>query len=204
MHDPGVYKAFAAQIADPGDLILALVATSALPMAFEPIRFRNHLYADGGLVASQPIRPAVRLGADVVFLVSMEPNRPHRKRPRTFVDMGIRALNILVGQNFLADLNTLNGINAMCERAAATLALRPEQVELDVGTRRYRYIHPFTICPSTPLDANILDFGGVATVQAIRQGYRDAAPQIEAFLEYAKTAPFGKPKRLLGLQAFPE
>lgn len=202
--DRGADPGFASEISDPGDMILALVATSALPLAFEPIHFRGRLLADGGLVASQPIRPAVRLGADVLMLVSMEPMGPKRQVVRTFVDMGLRALNILLMQNFIADHKTLQGINAICEGAAASLGLRPEEVAVDVGTRRYRYVRSFTICPTQPLEATILEFGGPAARRAILQGYRDACEQVENFLEYSRTARYGGPKRLLRLEAVPE
>jgi len=202
--DPGAEPGFAAEVADPGDMILALVATSALPLAFEPIQFRGRLLADGGLVATQPIRPAVRLGADVLLLVSMEPMGPKRHPVKTFVDMGMRALNILVMQNFMVDQKTLEGINAICEGAAASLGMRPEEVAVDLGIRRYRYIKSFTICPAEPLDATILEFGGPAAESAILRGYRDASEQVANFLEYARTAHYGGPKRLLRLEAVPE
>src|ERR1035438_8656856 len=73
--DPGASRSFAEGVSSPHDLILALAATSAMPLAFEPIRYRGRLLADGGLVATQPIRPALRLGADVVFLVDRKSTR---------------------------------------------------------------------------------------------------------------------------------
>jgi hypothetical protein len=118
--------------------------------------------------------------------------------------MGMRALNILVMQNFLADHKTLEGINAICEGAATSLGMRPEEVAVDLGIRRYRYIKSFTICPAHPLDATILEFGGPAAARAILQGYRDAGEQVASFLEYARTAHYGGPKRLLRLEAVPE
>jgi predicted acylesterase/phospholipase RssA len=162
------------------------------------------LLADGGLVANQPIRPAVRLGADVVFLVLMEPLIPRRQTVRTFVDMGLRAMNILLLQTFLTDRQTLEGFNEMCVAAARSLNLRPEEVEVDVGTRRYRYVKSFTISPQRPLDAGMLDFGGRATARAILQGYRDATRSVAAFLEYAPESRYGGPRRALRLQAVEE
>jgi hypothetical protein len=202
--DPGTDREFAESISSPHDLILALAATSAMPLAFEPIKYRGRLLADGGLVANQPIRPAVRMGADVVFLVLMEPLASRRQTVRTFVDMGLRALNILLLQTFLTDRKTLEGFNEMCVAAARSLNLRPEEVEVDVGTRRYRYVKAFTISPRRPLDASVLDFGGRATGRAILQGYRDATRSVMAFLQYAKESRHGGPRRALRLQAVVE
>src|SRR5258706_4714107 len=109
----------------------------------------------------------------------------------------MRAVSLLTGWNMLADREILQNINAMCERLAARFDLRPEEVELDLGTRRYRYVPIFTIHPPDPLPGSILDFGGDGTVEAILQGYRDSAAQISAFLDYAPTARFGRKKRLL-------
>ncbi len=202
--DPGAKRAFAEGVSSPHDLVLALAATSAVPLAFEPIRYRGRLLADGGLVANQPIRPAVHLGADVVFLVLMEPMESRREPVRTFLDMGLRALNILLLQTFLTDRKTLEGINEMCATAAESLGLRPEEVEVDVGTRTYRYVKAFTISPKRALDAGRLDFGGAATSRAIMQGYRDARRAVTAFLEYARESHYGGERRGLRLQAVPQ
>lgn len=196
--DPGVDQVFIReQVTSEGDLVLALTAASALPIAFEPIRIGGRLYADGGLSSSRPLRPALRLGADVIFVVMMQPLGGPPVRLRTFVDVGMRAVSLLTGCNLLADREILQNINAMCERLAARFDLRPEEVELDLGTRRYRYVPIFTIHPPDPLPGSILDFGGDGTAEAILQGYRDAASQITAFLDYAPTARFGRKKRLL-------
>lgn len=200
--DPGADAEFVSrEVTVVKDLILALVASSALPMVFEPILFRGRLYTDGGLVANQPIRPAVRLGADLVFLVMMDPLGGPREKIRTFIDMGLRALNILLVQNFLTDRRILENINAICERGAAEAGVRPEEVEIDLGTRRYRYVKTFTIHPSAPLERTILDFGGSTSGQAILQGYRDACEQIESFLKYAPKSRFGRRRHLLALGA---
>jgi predicted acylesterase/phospholipase RssA len=202
--DPGADRAFAMQVSSPHDLILALAATSAVPLAFEPIRYRGRLLSDGGLVANQPIRPAVRLGADVLFLVLMEPLIPRKQALRTFVDMGMRAMNILLLQSFLADRKTMEGINDICTSAASALKLRPEEVEVDLGPRRYRYVKAFTISPLRPLDVSVLDFGGRRTARAILQGYRDATRQVAAFLAYARESRHGAPRKSLRLEAVAE
>lgn len=196
--DRGADARFVAQeLTTTEDLIRAVIASSALPIVYEPITLAGRLYADGGIVANQPIRPAIRLGADVLFLVMMQSPSGHRGEVRTFLDVGLRALDILMLQNLLTDLKILTGVNAVCERAAAELSIRPEEVEVDLGTRRYRYVKAFTICPATPVAGTVLDFGAEATGLAILQGYRDACAQIETFLAYARQSRFGQPRRLL-------
>ncbi len=187
------------EISTADDLMRAVIASSALPIAFEPITVGERLYTDGAIVANQPIRPAIRLGADVLFLVMMDPPGSRLREIKTFVDVGLRALDILMAQNLLTDLKVLSNVNAVCEQAAKELGLRPEEVEIDFGTRRYRYIRAFTIRPAVSIGGTVLDFGGETTGPAILQGYCDARAQIESFRAYALQARFRFPRRVLQL-----
>ena len=196
--DPGADAPFVAEfvtLAD--DLIGAIVASSALPLAFEPMRIGGRLYSDGGLCTNQPLRPAMRLGADVVFLVMMDALSSRRTRLDTFVDVGLCALDILMRQNLLSDLRISANLNAACERAAEELGLRPEEVEISLGRRRYRYVKAISICPPETLPGAALDFSPVMTQSAILQGYRDACGQLAGFLAYAREAKFRHPRRVL-------
>ena len=185
------------EIAGTDDLIGAVIASSALPIVYEPMTFDGRVYSDGGIIVNQPIRPAIRLGADVLFLVMMSPPAGQSGDLKTFIDVGQRALDILMLQNLVTDLRILTNLNAVCERAAAGLGLRPEEVEIDLGTRRYRYVKTFAIQPTAPLAGTRLDFSAKAIGPAIVQGYRDACVQIESFLAYARQAKFGLRKRVL-------
>ena len=185
------------EITKTDDLIGAVVASSALPIIYEPMTFDGRVYSDGGIIANQPIRPAIRLGADVLFLVMMNQPVGLRGEVKTFIDVGQRAFDILMLQNMMTDLKILTGVNALCERAAARLSLHPEEIEIDSGMRRYRYIKTFAIQPGAPLAGTRLDFTAKTTGPAILQGYLDACIQIENFLAYARQAKFGGPKRVL-------
>lgn len=196
--DPGADARFVAdEVETPDDLMRAVIASSALPIVYEPIPIEGRLYTDGGIVTNQPIRPAIRLGADVLFLVMVHTPSTQRSEVKTFIDIGLRALDILMLQSLLTDLKILSNVNALCERAAADLGLRPEEIEIDFGVRRYRYARAFAIRPEVPLGGSALDFSGATTGPAILQGYRDACVQIEGFLAYAPQTKFGQPKRLL-------
>lgn len=196
--DPGADANFVARhVALADDLINAVVASSALPLAFEPMRIDGRLYADGGLCTNQPLRPAMRLGADVVFLVMMDALGSRRARLDTFVDVGLCALDILMRQNLMSDLRIFASLNATCERAAEEMGLHPEEVEISFGKRRYRYIKAIAICPPETLPGAALDFSPVMTRSAILQGYRDACGQLASFLAYAREAKFQYPRRVL-------
>jgi predicted acylesterase/phospholipase RssA len=179
------------------DPISAVVASSALPLAFEPMRIGGHLYSDGGLTANQPMRPAMRLGADVVFLVMMDALSNRRTRLDTFLDVGLSALDILMRQNLQNDLRISANLNAACERAAEQLGVSPEEIEISLGKRRYRYVKAISICPPESLPGAALDFSAKMMQEAILQGYRDACAQLASFLAYAREAKFRYPRRLL-------
>lgn len=179
------------------DTIVAVVASSALPMVFEPVRIAGHLYTDGGVTGNQPIRPAIHLGADVLFLVLTQAPGEGTTEIKTFLDSGLRALEILMAQNLLADLKTMASVNTFCEQAAARRSLPPEQVECEVGGKRYRYVKTFTICPRPPLNAGRLDFTPEEIVPAVLQGYSDAGAEIENFLNYARVARFGSSRQVI-------
>lgn len=54
-----------------GPLIEALLATSAVPLLFPPVEIDQEHFYDGGLVNSVPLRRAVRLGAEVVYVLQV-------------------------------------------------------------------------------------------------------------------------------------
>lgn len=66
-----------------GPLIEALLATSAVPVLFPPVEIGSEHFYDGGLVNSVPLRRAVTLGAEVVYVLQVgrveAPLRPPSK-----------------------------------------------------------------------------------------------------------------------------
>jgi NTE family protein len=63
-----------------GDLVPALLASSAVPTLFEPVEIDGEHFYDGGLVNSVPLDRAVRLGATTVYVLQVgrieQPLRP--------------------------------------------------------------------------------------------------------------------------------
>jgi len=184
-------------VVETTDLVGAVVASSALPLAFEPMMLHGRLYADGGLCANQPLRPAVRLGADVVFLMMMDSVAVRRKKLKTFVDVGLSAVDILMRQTLVNDMRIAANFNMTCERAAEKNGLHPEEVEIVLGARRYRYVKSFAVCPPESIPGSALDFSPERTREAILLGYRDGMGQILNFLEYARNARFSYPRHEL-------
>jgi NTE family protein len=54
-----------------GDTGMAVRASAAVPGAFQPARFNNHSYVDGGLVSPVPVQAAREMGAEFVIAVDI-------------------------------------------------------------------------------------------------------------------------------------
>ena len=61
------------EIVDKGVFTKALRASMAIPVVFDPIEFKNSIYADGGLINNFPAEQCRAMGADYVIGVSMSP-----------------------------------------------------------------------------------------------------------------------------------
>jgi predicted acylesterase/phospholipase RssA len=201
--DPEANRQFVAnEVEQPQDLVQAVIASSAFTIAYEAVPMEGRLWTDGGVVTNQPIRPAVRLGADVLFLVMVEPPQGQTLMPvRTFLDVGVRAIDILIDKNLKADLKQLDRINSLCSNFAAEMKMRPEEAQLEVGAQSYKYVKAFTVWPQQPLEATALDFDGKLTGPAILQGYRDGQQAVREFQEYCANLPKRRQRRMIRLVA---
>ena len=109
----------------------------------------GRLWTDGGIMTNQPVLPALRLGADVLFLVLIAPleGEDQTGKIKTFLDVGVHAVDILVSKNFKSDIALLSNINRLCSVYANEMGVKPEQLELEVGKQRYRFVKFFNIAP---------------------------------------------------------
>jgi predicted acylesterase/phospholipase RssA len=202
--DPGVQREFVLrEVEQPPDLVQAAVASSSYTFAYEAVPLDGRLWTDGGIMTNQPVMPALRLGADVVFLVLLAPleGGDDSGQIQTFLDVGVHAVDILISKNFKSDILWLNNVNNLCSAYAAEIGVKPEQLELEVGKQHYRYVKSFNIAPKAPLPALALDFDGEIIGPVIVQGYKDAMPVIQQFLEYEATCPPRESRRVVRLAA---
>jgi hypothetical protein len=132
-----------------------------------------------------------------VFLIMMDSLQGRRKTLKTFVDVGLSAVDILMRQTLVNDLRIAANFNVTCERAAEKNGLHPEEIEIVLGARRYRYVKAITICPQESIPGSALDFSPERTREAILLGYREGTAQILKFLEYARGARFSYPRHEL-------
>ncbi len=192
LQDPDVHEEFVrTEVEHSEDMVQAALASSAYTFAYEAVPYQGRLWTDGGIVTNEPIRPALRLGADALFLVIMTPLQgpDDAGQIKTLLDVGIHALDILVSTNFKYDITMLGNINELCCQYAKELGVQPEQLELEIGKQHYRYVKSFTVAPAKPLPATTLDFEGEIIAPIIVQGYKDATKVLKEFLDYDAVRP---------------
>lgn len=81
-------------VLDRGPCGLAVAASSAVPVLFEPVRAGGRDLLDGGLTAPVPVDAARMLGAEVVVAVDVA-YRPHEDAAAGLADLAFQSLHIL-------------------------------------------------------------------------------------------------------------
>ena len=93
-----------------------LLASSALPFAFSPVRIADGYYGDGSLRSTSPLSPAIRTGASRVFVIGtrdtyLSPLPQAERRSPTIGEVAGHALDILFNDNLEADHERMERIN---------------------------------------------------------------------------------------------
>lgn len=141
-----------------------VLASSALPIFFSPVRLRESFYGDGGIRLSTPLSPPIHLGADKVFAVGIRHPRSEQKvaelnfnEKMTTVSMGDVAgalLNSIFLDSLETDLERMERINRTLDmipadvraahpnklRVIPVLAVRPSQ---DLGQLASKHFKDF-------------------------------------------------------------
>ena len=204
LHDPDAQQEFVLNDVEfHKDLVQAAVASSSYTFAYEAVPMAGRLWTDGGIVSIQPIRPALRMGADVLFLVAVTPldDGDTSGEVQTFLDVGVHAWDILITKNLKIDNAMLSNVNRLCCTYAAELGVQPEQLELEIGKQRYRYVKAFNIAPRQPLPVTVLDFEAELIAPLILQGYQDSIAVLKEFLEYETARPPRHSRQVVRLTA---
>lgn len=111
-----------------------VLASSAIPVLFPPVRLRNpsgavRWYLDGGLRLNAPLKPALSLDADCLVVVATHPHphphphahslrdrtttpEPNPVAPDAYNDL-VQLLDIVLVDRMVEDLRTLTKINAL-------------------------------------------------------------------------------------------
>ena len=88
-----------------GPAVEAIVAACSIPGIFPAVEFGERLLIDGGVVSNTPIRHAVELGAERIYVLAAQ-RVPYgeQSRPRSALDAAIYGLGVLVGSRLESDI----------------------------------------------------------------------------------------------------
>jgi NTE family protein len=114
-----------------GPAVDAIVAACAIPGIFPPVAIGEKLLVDGGVVNNTPIRHAVELGAERVYVLpTQEPRFVQPEPPRTALDAAIYGIGLLVGSRLEEDIVRYQGdVELIVLPAANTRHVQPTDFE---------------------------------------------------------------------------
>jgi NTE family protein len=114
-----------------GPAVDAIVAACSIPGIFPPVAIGEKLLVDGGVVNNTPIRHAVELGAERVYVLpTQEPRYVQPAPPRTALDAAIYGISLLVGSRLEADIFRYQGdVELIVLPAANTQHVQPTNFE---------------------------------------------------------------------------
>ena len=128
-----------------------VMASSAIPTIFPPVRVGQNFFGDGALRQLKPLSPAIHLGADRLFVVGVSDNRPDAApaeealvAPNVAQMMG-HMLNSAFIDTIESDLETLRTINTL-------LAEWPADPDLGPPPSNLKKIEFLSITPSRPIN----------------------------------------------------
>jgi NTE family protein len=88
-----------------GPAIEAIVASCSIPGIFPPVAIGERLLVDGGVVNNTPIRHAVELGAERIYVLPTQgPSYTQISAPRTALDAAIYGLGLLISSRLESDI----------------------------------------------------------------------------------------------------
>ncbi|MBI4420931.1 MAG: patatin-like phospholipase family protein, partial [Gemmatimonadetes bacterium] len=92
-----------------GSAVDALLATTAIPGVFPPVRIGSRTLVDGAVASGTPLATAVALGAARVVVLSSGLPCAMARPPAGVVPVGLHALNLLIVNQLVADLERVAG-----------------------------------------------------------------------------------------------
>jgi NTE family protein len=87
-----------------GDAVDAVLASTAIPGVLPPVRVAGRYLMDGGVVNNTPISHAVRLGADVVWVLATGYSCALTERPKGALGMALHAVTLGINRRLAADI----------------------------------------------------------------------------------------------------
>lgn len=109
-----------------GPAVEALLASTAIPGVFQPVRHAGRHLVDGGVMSNTPIATTVELGASRVIVLPTGIACALAAPPRGVVAVALHALTLLIARQLVADVERL--------RDRAEIVVVPPLCPLDVSS----------------------------------------------------------------------
>ncbi len=147
-----------------------VLASSAIPLLFPPVRIGKSWYIDGAFSLQRPLKPLLDAGAGRIFTVFLSPRRPRLRAPSSLFDLADRSLEVLLSSAVEVDREQIEATNAEVQRLR-DLGSDPGLMQ----HKAYRRVQVIGIYPSKELGAvaSYLHFSAKRSTELIELGKRD-------------------------------
>lgn len=144
------------RLVSPAHVIAAAVASSAIPLAFEPVRIGGRDFVDAGQFSNQPLAAvhAARADAAIVVLLAPIDEPPPAQENEHLLALGARLIEIGHWRSLQQELREL-----------------PDEWNASRGHHPSRVV---VVAPPKPLPGSLIGFDPARSAQLIEFGERDA------------------------------
>ena len=129
-----------------------LMASTAIPFLFAPVKIKHQFYGDGSLRNFAPLSPAIRCGAKQLLVIGIRPlvdPNPEVKHQLSFGDIFSKILNTILFDSLDVDHERLSRINQTIKKTGGqsnlksveTVVIRPS-VDFKTLVKEYDYECP--------------------------------------------------------------
>lgn len=104
----------------PWNLLDAVLASTAIPVVFDPVNLDGQLHVDGGVRHINPIGQILQNHNpdEIIFIVTRKFNEPNnRKKVDDILDVAVQTLHIMLEEIFMKDLREFIRINELVRQA---------------------------------------------------------------------------------------
>ncbi|PWU03296.1 MAG: hypothetical protein C5B53_00645 [Candidatus Melainabacteria bacterium] len=152
-------------IMSTNELIDALMATSALPMAFPPRHLHGSgLWVDGGLVRNTPMDAALSMGADEIYMVLLHPAKINIC-PTNLFEVLSRCLDIVLDASAKKEIHSAELYNRLID-------------EGNQESRGRKKVKIKVFQPRRAVNTTLLEIDPQRSRKLISQGYEEALEQL--------------------------
>lgn len=136
------------------DDLTRILASTAIPVMFNPVVVNDTLFVDGGLRNISPIREVLPYNPDRIVIIPTEPVKKTEENTdiRDILQIAFRSIEIMLDEIFNEDIDRFLQLNELVQQAG-----EQEAVLIKPNGMPYKYIEPLIIAPEQSL-GSALDF----------------------------------------------